>query len=240
MNEKDMEISTNNADISNEISIKTRIDSLINEFFNNSILVKKSLEQLHSWKSQDAKLSVSNWSKDRTYNDLQQKIKLLKEKIVQYTEVNQTYKQKLENLQQQKVQEEHRKWDEIKCTIAQYDKHFSNGQIKYSTENLTEEIKDYYKQYTAIREKITDMKERLGTLLQHSKTWTGEKLDTNSNLNNLCNVINDIKNKNTALLNANRLAEDTLQELQNKLKQTEIILRDRKNIKQNEFFQNIS
>ncbi|KAI4503808.1 hypothetical protein M0802_001211 [Mischocyttarus mexicanus] len=240
MSEKNMEISKNDVCISNEVSIKTRIDTLIKEFFDKSSIVKKSLEQLYSWKSQDTKLSVSNWSKDATYNNLQKKIKLLKQIILQYTEANQTYKQKLENLQLQRSQEEHKKWDEIKCMILQYDKKFSNGQIKYSTQNLIEEIKNYYKQYTTICEKITSMKEKLRTLLQCSTTWIEKTLDTNSNLINLCNVINYIKNKNTVLLNANRLAEDTLQELRNKLKQTEILLQDRKNIKQNEFFQSIS
>ncbi|KAI4485116.1 hypothetical protein M0804_006621 [Polistes exclamans] len=236
MSEKNMEVTRSDDSMSNEISIKTRIDSLINEFYNKNIIAKKSLQKLYSWKSQDSKLSISNWSKERTYNDLQHKIKLLKQKILQNIEINQTYKQKLENLKLQKAQEHRNQWDEIKCMIAQYDNIFLNGQIEYSTQNLTGEIKDYYKQYTTIRETMTRMTERLKILLQCSTTWTGELLDTNSNLNNLCNVIDDLKNKNIALLNENKLAEDTLQELQNKLKQTDIILRDRKNIKQNKFF----
>ncbi|XP_043494997.1 uncharacterized protein LOC122519546 [Polistes fuscatus] len=239
MNEKNMKISTNNVDISNEISTKTRIDSLINEYYNKNIILKKSLQKLYSWKSQNSKLSISNWTKERTYNNQKREIKHLKQKILEYIEVIQTDKQKLKNLKLQKAQEHRDTWDELKSMIAQYEKIFLNGQIEYSAQNLTGEITGYYKQYTAISEKITRMKERLKILLQSSTTWNGET-HTNSDLNNLCIVIDDLQNQNIALLNETKLAEETLVELKDRLKQTQIILQDRKFLRRNQLFRNIS
>lgn len=108
------------------------------------------------------------------------------------------------------------------------------------------------------------MKDELNEFtMQYNVDW----INTNSNFINLSDVINGIKyviciyivgnifniiifcfsyvisycrNKNIATLSAIRSAEDTLQELRNKLKQTEIVLRDRKKIKENEFFRSIS
>lgn len=108
------------------------------------------------------------------------------------------------------------------------------------------------------------MKDELNEFtMQYNMDW----INTNSNFINLSDVINNIKyviciyivgnifniivfcfsyaifycrNKNIASLSAIRSAEDTLQELRNKLKQTEIVLRDRKKIKENEFFRSIS
>ncbi|KAL2740086.1 protein MLP1-like [Vespula squamosa] len=106
-----------------------------------------------------------------------------------------------------------------------------------STQNLTKDIKDYYQKYKTLCKEIRNIKEELNKFtMQYNADW----INTNSNLINLSNVINNIKNKNTVSLNATRSAEDTLQELRNKLKQTEIILQDRKKIKENEFFRNIS
>ncbi|XP_043684672.1 uncharacterized protein LOC122636977 isoform X1 [Vespula pensylvanica] len=237
MSEKNMKISINDVGVSNEFSIKIRIDSLIKKFFDENIIDKKSREQLYSWRSQDTKLSVSNWSKNATYNDLQKKIKFLKQTILQYVKIDHIYKQKLGNLELLRTQKEQKDWDDIKCTIALYDKNFSHGQLRYSTLNLTKDIKDYYQKYKILCKEVRNMKDELNKFtMQYNVDW----ININSNLINLSNVINNIKNKNTVSLSATRSAEDTLQELRNKLKQTEIVLRDRKKIKENEFFRNIS
>ncbi|KAL2749185.1 protein MLP1-like [Vespula maculifrons] len=90
----------------------------------------------------------------------------------------------------------------------------------YSTPNLTKDIKDYYQKYKILCKEVRNMKDELNEFTtQYNVDW----INTNSNLINLSNVINNIKNKNTVLLSATRSAEDTLQELRNKFKQTEIV-----------------
>nr|KAF7438705.1 hypothetical protein H0235_001096 [Vespula pensylvanica] len=114
---------------------------------------------------------------------------------------------------------------------------FNNKRQSQSTLNLTKDIKDYYQKYKILCKEVRNMKDELNKFtMQYNVDW----ININSNLINLSNVINNIKNKNTVSLSATRSAEDTLQELRNKLKQTEIVLRDRKKIKENEFFRNIS
>ncbi|XP_035731400.1 uncharacterized protein LOC118445718 isoform X1 [Vespa mandarinia] len=207
------------------------------KFFDENIIDKKSREQLYSWRSQDTKLSVSNWSKNATYNDLQKKIKFLKQSILQYIKTGQIYKQKLKNLELLRTQKEQKDWDDITCIIALYDKNFSFGQLRYSTQNLTKDIKDCCQKYTTLSKEVRNMKDELNEFtMQYNMDW----INSNSNFMNLSNVINNIKNRNIASLSAIRSAEDTLQELRNKLKQTEIVLQDRKKIKENEFFRNIS
>ncbi|KAK2581395.1 hypothetical protein KPH14_005079 [Odynerus spinipes] len=213
MGDKNTLTSTNNIGGSNECSVKARVDSLIREFLEESIVDKKCQQQCLSWRSQDIKLSASNWSKETTYNDLQRKIKFLKETILKYTTNDQIRKQKLGNLQMQRAQEEQKDWDYVQLVIATHDKNFSYAQIEYSIQNLTKDIKNYCQEYTMLCEKIVDMKSKLNNLtMQYNMDW----IESNSDFSNLYSVINSIKSKNTCLLSATRSAEDTLQELKNK------------------------
>ncbi|XP_071572683.1 uncharacterized protein [Temnothorax nylanderi] len=223
--EKSAHSQTNPEEVENPGS---EINSYIKQFMMLRKSIEKSNKEIQYWRNQKSKLLESNCNIETNFDKLSRQVSDIEEKILENTKIHVSKKQELRDLQSARTNMSHTQWNDCLSGIESYANDFSQWITNYSGHVLMKEIESHEKECRKVGEELAILKQELEAMTEECDLNYIEANVDDNDLSNLNNIISDVKSNNNNLVKKIRLEEDTLNKIQNKIKQSKIVLNESK------------
>ncbi|XP_071638623.1 uncharacterized protein [Temnothorax longispinosus] len=208
----------------------SEINSYIKQFMTLRKSIEKSNKEIQYWRNQKSKLLESNCNIKTNFDKLSQQVSDIEENILENTKIHVSKKQELRDLQSARTNMSHKQWNDCLSGIESYANDFSQWITNYSGHVLMKEIESHDKECRKVGEELAILKRELEAMIEECDL---NYIEANVDDNDLSiNIISDVKSNNNNLVKKIRLEKDTLNKIQNKIKQSKIVILNKSKTKE--------
>ncbi|XP_020283933.1 protein MLP1-like [Pseudomyrmex gracilis] len=225
--------------VHNEIDVGSE-STQINSFIKQYVTLKQSLERsnrkVRRWESETCRLLNSNRNIEIKLDKLMQNVSDTNANISANVRDQSAKKQELRNFQSARADLSHKQWNNNLTEIGNYANDFSQWITEYSRNVLTRDIESHNEECKRVSKELELLKDELNDMRNEVDADCIQANVDIGDLPNITNIMSTIKMVNNNLMHSIRLAEDMLNKIDNKIRQSNAAIKEYKEKEKTDIF----